>query len=113
MADNDNTQMQVVSLAIRPFRPDTVDTVRSELTPMIEKALREHGREDLLIKGQIKIEIEKSLPLDQTMVYVIITIVTGVITDITAETFKEIVIPKLKKRFDVEEKNRVQDKNKD
>jgi hypothetical protein len=92
---------EVLELTVTPIPPDTVATVKAELLPYIEETLREQGLESLLAEGQIQIEIEKGFPTDQ----VIIVGVT-LLSAMALETYKEIVLPRLKKRFETRQKRR-------
>jgi len=93
--------LEVLELTIIPIPPDTVTTVKAELLPYIEETLEEQGQESLLAEGQIQIEIERTFPTDQ-----VVTVAVTLLSSIALETFKEVVLPRLKKRFETKQKRR-------
>lgn len=107
MAEPLETKQGVIELTIAPIPPDTVASVKAELLPCIEEALKKAGREEALTKGEIKVEIEKTFPTDQ-VILVVFTLLSG----IALETYKEIVLPKLKERFEVKAEKRSHPKKK-
>lgn len=92
---------ETVELEIKPIPPDTVASVKEELIPLVETTLREAGRENLLSDEQIQIEIEKTFPVDQAII-----VGLAFLSGIALETYKALILPKLKKRFEVKEKSR-------
>jgi len=92
---------EYVELTIQPIPPDTVSSVKAELLPAIEAALREAGQEQLLAEGQIQVEIEKTFPTDQ-----VIIVGLTLLSQVALETFKEVVLPRLKKRHRVRQKRK-------
>ncbi len=107
MATHPETEPEYIELTIQPIPPDTVSSVKAELLPTIEAALREAGQEQLLAEGQIQIEVEQTFPTDEVIV-VGFTLLSG----IALETYKEIVLPALKKRFRAWQKRRRKGKRK-
>lgn len=108
---NAKETVEVIELLIKPIPPDTVDTIREELPTMVREALREAGREDLLTAGQIEIQIEKTLPIDwielsRMAAEAGLKATFALVSGIALETYKEILLPGLKKRFKVSEKQR-------
>jgi len=101
MATQPETGSEYIELTIQPIPPDTVSSVKAELRPTIEAALRQAGQEQLLTEGQIQVEVEQTFPTDQ-VINVGLTLLSG----IALETFKEIVLPWLKKRFRTRQKRR-------
>jgi hypothetical protein len=87
--------------------PDTVSSVKAEILPIVEAALREAGQEQLLTTGEFQIEVEKTFPTD-------LAVVAGLtfLSQIALETYKATVLPWLKKRFSVKEKRRRKTKGK-
>jgi len=100
-------ESEYIELTIQPIPPDTVSSVKAELRPTIEAALRQAGREQLLTEGQIQVEVEQTFPTDQ-----VIVVGLNLLSGIALETFKEIVLPRLKKRFRVRQKRRRKGKGK-
>ena len=98
---------EYIELSIQPIPPDTVSSVRAELLPVIEDALRQAGQEQLLKEGQIQIEVERTFPTDEVIV-IGFTLLSG----IALETYKEIILPALKKRFRASQKRRRKGKGK-
>lgn len=90
MADVSTT----IRLELIPVPPDTVDSAKAEVVPLIEEALREAGREDLLERGEITVEVGQTFP-DA----IVIPIVISVVSSIAAETYKKVVLPYLMKKF--------------
>jgi len=104
---NSEAEPEYIELTIQPIPPDTISSVKADLLPTIEAALREAGQEQLLTKGQIQVEVEQTFPTDQVIV-VGLTLLSG----IALETYKEIVLPRLKKRFRTRQKQKRKGKSK-
>lgn len=102
-----NESVEVYELELEPIPPDTIASSKAEIMPLIEKTLRDSGRDDLLSEGQINIQIEKTFPND-----LVILIALVLLSDIALETYKELILPILKKRFKVKEKSKKQKKKK-
>lgn len=96
MAKLPKTDKEVIELLLEPIPPDTLDTIKAELMSCIEEALKKAEREELLAKGEIKVEIEKTFPTDQ-----VILVAFTLLSTMALETYKEIALPKLKERFKV------------
>ena len=107
MATHPKTEPEYIELTIQPILPDTISSVKADLLSTIEAALREAGQEQLLTEGQIQIEVEPTFPTDQVIV-VGLTLLSG----IALETYKEIVLPRLKKRFRTRQKRKRKGKSK-
>ena len=90
---------QSYELKISPVSPETVSSVKEDVRPMIELALREAGYENLLAEGQIRVNVEQTFPTDAAMM-VAVTLLSKVAYDV----FKEVILPKLRSRFVVEER---------
>jgi len=103
----DTEQREVIELTIAPIPPDTVASVKAELLSYIEEVLRRADREELLAKGELQVEIEKTFPTDQ-----VILVAFTLLSAMALETYKEIVLPKLKERFETKEKRRKEGKKK-
>jgi hypothetical protein len=93
------SEAEYIELTIQPIPPDTISSVKADLRPIIEAALREAGQEHLLTEGQIQVEVEQTFPTDQ-----IITVGLTLLSGIALETFKEVVLPRLKKHFRTKQK---------
>ena len=91
--------IESVELELEPIPPDTVASSKVELMLIIQQALKEAGKDNLLSDGQIDIQVEKTFPVDAAIV-VGLTFLSGV----ALETYKVLVLPALKKRFAVREK---------
>ncbi len=59
---------EIIQLELTPIPPDTVASAKTELMPLIETALREAGRSDLLSDEHIQIQIEKTYPTDEVII---------------------------------------------
>lgn len=92
---------QVVELTIKPIPPDTIASVKAELLPYIRSILKEQGKDNLLTDGEIVIEVEKTFPTDE-----IVVIGLTLLSQVALETFKTLILPKLKKRFETRQKRR-------
>ncbi len=101
MSSDAGPQAEYIELTIEPIPPDTVSSAKAELSSLIEEALREAGQQQLLDDGELKVEIEKTFPTDQAIV-IGLTLLSGM----AFETYKKIVLPRLKKKFRVWEKRR-------
>jgi hypothetical protein len=107
MAADPEAQTKYIELSIVPIPPDTASSVKSELFPIIQTALRETGQEQLLTSGEIQVEVEKTFPTDEVVV-----VGLALLSQIALETYKEILLPRLKKRFRVRKKRRRKIKSK-
>lgn len=90
-----------VELIIKPIPPDTVSSAKAELRPIIEDALRECGHEELLAGKEFEFEVERTFPTDE-VIKAAFTLLTG----IALKVFEAVVVPRLKKRFEVKEEKR-------
>ena len=92
---------EVIELELAPIPPDTVASVKEDILPWIEAVLQEADQGELLSSGQIQVEIEKTFPTDAAII-VGITLLSG----IALETYKELILPALKRRLKVRQKSR-------
>jgi hypothetical protein len=83
-------------LELTPIPPDTIAAVKEEVHSLIEALLRDAGQEQLLADRQIDIHIEQTFPTDQAIVLGL-----TLLSSISLEVFKMIILPGLKKRFEV------------
>ena len=93
--------LEIIELEVEPIPPDTIASAKSELVSLIEATLRDAGKEDLLLNRQIQVEVEKTFPTDAVIV-VGLTLLTG----IALETYKELILPALRKRFKIKQKSK-------
>ena len=101
MVSNPQKEAEYIELIIEPIPPDTISSVKAEILPTIKNALREAGQGQLLDEKQIKVEVEQTFPTDEVIV-VGFTLLSG----IALVTYKEIILPELKKRFKAWQKRR-------
>ena len=100
--ETDNHEPQSVELlTLEPIPPDTVASMRAELMPTIEMALRQNNKESLLENNEISLEMEHTFPTDQ-----IVVVVAVMITTMAVKVFEEIILPELKKKYRVLRKHR-------
>jgi hypothetical protein len=92
---------EVVELELTPIPPDTIDSTKEELVSLIETTLREAQRADLLSDEHIHLQIEKTFPTDAAII-VGFTLLSG----IALETYKELILPMLKRQFEVRQRAR-------
>ncbi len=107
MTNHTEIEYEYVELSIQPIPPDTVSSVKADLLPAIEAALREAGQEQLLSEGQIEVEVEQTFPTDA-----VIVVGLTFLSQVALATCKEIVLPGLKKRFDTKQKRKGKGKRK-
>ena len=88
--------MNTVELEIRPIPPDTVSSVRESFDEIVDAALAETGQTDLRRGGGVAVDLEQPFPGSE----ILIAIVSG----IAIETFKEVVLPVLKRRLSIQER---------
>ena len=93
--------LEVVELILKPIPPDTVASVKAEVLSYIQAVLKEQGRDELLANGQIIVEVEKTFPTDQ-----VVNLGLTLLSSLALETFKAIILPKLKERFETKRKRR-------
>lgn len=94
-------ELQYIELIIEPVPPDTISSAKTEILPAIKDALQEAGQEQVLDEEQIKIEVEQTFPTDEVIV-VGFTLLSGM----ALATYKEIILPELKRRFKARQKRR-------
>ena len=82
-----------------PIPPDTVESVQAEVESAITEALKKNGKESLLNDGDISVDVEETFPTADA-VHVAFTLLSG----IALETFKQIILPWLKTRYEVRRK---------
>jgi hypothetical protein len=97
---------KMIELELIPKSPDTIDTVKQELMPRVREALRESGHEDLLARGEIVVEIEQTLTLQEELIAVGVTF----LTKIAAKVFERDVLPVIEKWVKTRRKGRRQTK---
>ena len=86
-----------IDLEITPESPETVASVKAELLPLIRASLQEAGQEDLLTTGQIRVEPEKTFPVDGA-----ILIGLGFLSKVAYDIFKAVILPRIKARWGVQ-----------
>ena len=104
----DSGASETIELLVAPIPPDTVATVKAEVATAIRDILEESGYANLWEDGEIKVEVEKTLSLEEQLVIVGVQLLSTV----AVETFKSIVLPKLQKRFEVKKRKRKKKKAK-
>jgi hypothetical protein len=92
---------QVIKLELRPIPPDTIASAKEELMPLIEAALREAGRSDLLSDEHIQVQVEKTFPTDDVIIVGLV-----LLSGIALETYKALILPVLKRKFKVRQKSK-------
>lgn len=92
---------EVIELELTPIPPDTIASAKADLMPLIEATLREAGRSDLLSDGQIHIQVEKTFPTDAAII-----VGLTLLSQLAVETYKGLILPKLKQRFEVKQKSK-------
>ena len=110
MPQDEAEDIEYIELAIEPISPDTISSARAELVSIIQDALRESGQEQLLVSGDLQVEVEKTIPME--LAVPVLTAALTLCTGVALETYKAIILPRLKKRFQVEEKRRRKAKGK-
>lgn len=105
MSEQETTEY---TLVLEPIPPETVTTIRRQLEEVIREELREAGQGDLLEQGAIRVEVAENFPVDPTIVAAIIT-VTG---QFALETYKELVLPVIKKKYFVKKETKKKKKAK-
>ena len=101
MVSNPGKEAEYIELTIQPIPPDTLSSVKADLLPAIEAALRDAGREQLLTEGQMQVEVGKTFPTDE-----VIVVGFTLLSAVALETYKAIVLPTLKRRFKAWQKRR-------
>ena len=94
-------ELEEIEVIAAPLPPDTVASIETELPHKIKTALQTADREQLLTKGEMQINIEKTFPTDDAVV-----LVFRLASEVAFETYKEIVLPNLKTDYKVLQKRR-------
>jgi hypothetical protein len=92
---------EVIDLELVPIPPDTLASGKEEIIHLIETLLHDSGQEQLLSDNKIQIQIEQTFPTDQAIV-IVLTFLSGV----ALEAFKMVILPGLKRRFEVKQRAR-------
>ncbi len=102
----DSSASETIELLVAPIPPDTVATVKAEVASAIRDILEESGKANLWEDSEIKVEVEKTLSLEEQLVIVGVQLLSTV----AVKTFETIVLPKLQKRFEVKKRKRTKKK---
>jgi hypothetical protein len=92
---------KVIELEITPIPPDTISSTREELAPTIEDALRKAGHDNLLKQAQIEIRVEKTFPTS-----IVVVAIVNLFSKMAFEVFKQIILPELKRHYEIKYKSR-------
>ncbi len=95
-------QIEMIELKVYPIPPDTIASAKQEIMPLIETAARQGAQSDLLMNGQVEVEIERTFPADEAII-VGLTFLAG----IGIETYK-VILEVLRERYEVKERSRSQ-----
>ncbi len=96
---------EIIELVITPIPPDTIQSVKQEIVPLVEAQLRENGLDVLLADGHFKMQTEQTFPTDAETLAII-----AIVGPMAKDTYKELILPLLKRHFGVEAKPRQKDK---
>ena len=88
---------EYVEFLVAPIPPDTVATVKAEIASFTRQVLEESGQVRLWDEGEIQVEVEKTLSLEEQLVIVGVQLVTT----LGAKTFESLVLTRWKERFEV------------
>jgi hypothetical protein len=89
-----NMVREQIELNLKPIPPDTVDSVKEEVRGYIEKILKDEGQYELVTSGELKIEDQKTFPVDE-----VIKIIITVVSPIALEVFKKTLLPRIEQRY--------------
>jgi len=95
----DSGTPETIELLVAPIPPDTVATVKAEVVPEIQRILEESGNLKLWEDGEIKVEIEKTLSVEEQAVIVVVQLLSAA----ALEVFK-LVLTEWKKKFEVKKR---------
>ena len=99
-------QIEYIELELRPIPPDTVASVKQEITSVIEQALRDAGQGQVVSSGQVEIDVERTFPVDEAII-VGLTFLAG----LGIETYK-FMLDVLRERYEIKERERGKRKKK-
>jgi hypothetical protein len=86
-----------IKLEITPEPPDTVDSVRAELVPLIRDSLTEHGRQEAIT--DIVVTMERTFPVDEAILVAI-----SFLSKVAYDVWKTVVLPRIQNRWSVRER---------
>ena len=92
---------QTIELSLKPIPPDTVESLRSELQDYIRVGLQETGKSDLLDHNELVIKPDETIPVDQ-----VVTVVIEVVTSGALITFEQVVLPWLKRKYELRQRRK-------
>lgn len=93
--------LDLIELELTPIPPDTIASGKAEILAIIEACLREHEQTQLLAEDQLVVSVEKTFPTDA-----VIIVGLTFVTQLAIETYKAIILPALKKRFEVRQRSK-------
>ena len=91
----------VIELELTPIPPDTIASGKAEIMAIIEASLREHQQTQILSDEQLLVSVEKTFPTDA-----VIIVGLTFVSSLAIETYKAIILPALKRRFEVRQRSK-------
>ncbi len=91
----------MIELELTPIPPDTIASGKAEVLAIIEASLRTHGQAQLLADDQIRVAVEKTFPTDAVLI-----VGLTFVSQLAIETYKAIILPALRKRFQVRQRTK-------
>lgn len=98
---------QTIELTLKPIPPESVESLRDELSDYIRAGLQEKENVDVLEKGELVITPEETIPVDQVVV-----VVVNVLSSAALMTFEQVVLPWLKRKYEARQRRRQKDDSK-
>jgi hypothetical protein len=98
---------QIIELSLKPIPPDTVESLRAELQDYIRAGLQESGNPDLLERKELVIKPDETIPVD-----VAVTVVVEVLTGGALIAFEQVVLPWLKRKYELRQRRKRKRKRK-
>jgi len=92
--------IEFVEFLVAPIPPDTVATVKAEIASVTQQVLEEGDQAQLWDEGEIQVEVEKTLSLEEQLVVVGVQLVSA----LAVKAFENLVLPKWKERFEVKKR---------
>jgi hypothetical protein len=87
-------ELEEIELVIEPVPPDTVDSVKAALEPLVRQSLEAAGQTHLLDEGDITLDLEQAFPSDAA-----VTALLYLASGIALKTFEATLLPDIQRKY--------------
>jgi hypothetical protein len=83
-----------IELVVEPVPPDTVDSVKATIEPLVRSSLAAAGQAHLLDSGDITIDLEQTFPTDAA-----VTALFYLLGGMALKTFEATLLPEIQRKY--------------